>query len=449
VNQRKRRNSSSIPLPEQGRTGIVLGRDYFSLYCYPWDVLDKGVKAFAQLSKNLGLTNISLASTYHGGKALLPHNSSQRVYYVEDGAIYFRPSARFFKGTTMQPRVSRLAAQRDVFGDIVEACGKQGVQTTAWTVALHNTYLGTEYPQFTTQNVFGDRYFHSLCPAQPEVMAYMRALVRNLANYPIDAVEFESFEFIPFRHYSFLEKEGIAVTPFAALLLSLCFCPACVSSAQKNRINPRLVAKSVKLWLEKYFAGERRRPSPIETEMVTVPGLPEFLEMRFNILAEGFKEMAGLLHAANKRVISIVAGQEVRRDFITGVDIEKVCGDADALETLFYLRKPREAAGLINALRRAAGGDPNLYFAVRPGYPDAESLEDVVRMAKSVLDAGGKGVSFYNFGLLEEWRLAWIGKTISKLSRGGKPSKTSPRLGRIAPKRKTQLMEPNVLRKSF
>ena len=94
-------------------------------------------------------------------------------------------------------------------------------------------------------------------------------------------------------------------------------------------------------------------------------------------------------------------------------------------------------------------GDPNLFFAVRPGYPDAESLEDVVRMAKSILDAGGKGVSFYNFGLLEEWRMAWIGKTISKLSRGGKSSKASPQQGRIARKPKTQLMQPNVLRKAF
>src|ERR1700733_2989033 len=103
--------------------------------------------------------------------------------------------------------------------------------------------------------------------------------------------------------------------------------------------------------------------------MVTVPGLPEFLEMRFNKLEEGVNAIAGLLHAAYKRVLSIVSGQVVRRDFFTCVDIEKVCGDAAALQTLFYLRKPREAAGLINALRRAAGGDPNLYFAVRPGYP--------------------------------------------------------------------------------
>jgi hypothetical protein len=441
VNQRKRRNSSSNLLPEQGR-------DYFSLYCYPWDVLDKGTKAFARLSRELGLTNISLASTYHGGKALLPHNRSQHVYYVEEGAVYFRPEARFFEATAMKPRVSRLAAERDIFGDIVEACGKQGVRTTAWTVALHNTYLGTEYPQFTTQNVFGDRYLHSLCPAQPEVMAYMRALVGNLAKYPIDAVEFESFEFIPFRHYSFLEKEGIAVTPFAGLLLSLCFCPACVSAAQKNRINPRLVAKNVKLWLEKYFSGDRRRPSRIESEMVTVPGLSEFLEMRFNILAQGFKEMADLLHAENKSAVSIVL-QEARRDYISGVDLEKVGADADALETLFYLRKPAEAAGLIQALRKAAGGDPKLYFAVRPGYPDAESLEDLVRMAKSILHAGGNGISFYNFGLLEEWRLAWIGKTISKLRKGAKPSKTAPRVARTTPKRKTQLMQPNVLRKAF
>ncbi len=84
---------------------------------------------------------------------------------------------------------------------------KRGVRTTAWVVWFHNTHLATTYPQLATQNAWGDRYRHALCPAQPAVMEYMRALVKNLASYPLDTVEFEAFEFTPFRHFSFLEIE--------------------------------------------------------------------------------------------------------------------------------------------------------------------------------------------------------------------------------------------------
>jgi hypothetical protein len=393
-------------------------RTYFSLYCYAWDVLDEGPDSFARLAEDLGLTNISMAASYHGGKALLPHNAEHHVYFIEEGAVYFQPSRRFFGTTKMKPRVSRLAADRDIFRDIVEACGKQGVATTAWTVAIHNTHLGTEYPELTTQNAFGDRYFHSLCPSQPDVMAYMRALAANLATYPLDAVELETFEFIPFRHYAFVEKEGIGVTPMAGLLLSLCFCPACLLVATRFRINARAVGKVVKLWLNGYFEGKNRSLRPIESGVSLIPGLAEYLDMRFSVLADGLKDVADLLHAEKKKVISIVIGQERRFDYPTGVDLRRLARISDAVETLFYNRHPREAAGMVQAIHEAADRDVDVYFAVRPGHPDAENANRVVELTNSILRGGGKGISYYNFGLLEKFHLDWIRRAIAQSSHG-------------------------------
>jgi hypothetical protein len=426
-------------------------RTYFSLYCYAWDVLDEGPDSFARLAEDLGLTNISMAASYHGGKALLPHNAEHHVYFIEEGAVYFQPSRRFFGTTKMKPRVSRLAADRDIFRDIVEACGKQGVATTAWTVAIHNTHLGTEYPELTTQNVFGDRYFHSLCPSQPDVMAYMRALAANLASYPIEAVAFETLEFIPFRHYGFLEKEGIGVTPLAGLLLSLCFCPACLLVAKRSRINAGAVGKAVKLWLNEYFEGKHRSLGPIESGVSSIPGLAEYLDMRFNVLADGFKEVAELLHAEKKKVISIVMGQECRLDYLTGVDLQRVAKDADAIDIPFYNRHSREAAGIVRTIRKAAGRDINVYFAVRPGHPDAEDVNGVIRMTNSILTGGGKGISYYNFGLLEKFHLDWVRRAIAQASYGKhKPSRVSGK-GNRYPKSETtgDFLAPNVLRPVF
>ena len=66
-----------------------------------WDVLDEGINSFAHLVKDAGLNNISMASTYHGGKSLNPHNRKNHVYFIEEGAIYFKPSGGFFDKTKM------------------------------------------------------------------------------------------------------------------------------------------------------------------------------------------------------------------------------------------------------------------------------------------------------------------------------------------------------------
>jgi hypothetical protein len=249
-------------------------------------------------------------------------------------------------------------------------------------------------------------------------MAYMRALAANLATYPLDAVELETFEFIPFRHYAFVEKEGIGVTPMAGLLLSLCFCPACLLVATRFRINARAVGKVVKLWLNGYFEGKNRSLRPIESGVSLIPGLAEYLDMRFNVLADGFKEVAELLHAEKKKVISIVMGQECRLDYLTGVDLQRVAKDADAIDIPFYNRHSREAAGIVRTIRKAAGRDINVYFAVRPGHPDAEDVNGVIRMTNSILTGGGKGISYYNFGLLEKFHLDWIRRAIAQSSHG-------------------------------
>ena len=388
---------------------------YLSLYCYMWDVLDEGINSFAHLVKDAGLNNISMASTYHGGKSLNPHNRKNHVYFIEEGAIYFKPSGGFFDKTKMKPRVSRLVAERDYWKDIVTACEKRGIGTTAWSVFLHNSYLGATYPECTTQNVFGDHYLHSLCPSQPAVMDYMRALAQNLAAYPIQAVEFECFDFTPFHHYSFLEKEGTKLTPFADLLMSICFCPACLLQAKQRHVKGGAVAKLTKSWLEQYFEGKHRQERALESEIATIPGLAEYLQMRFEVLANCFAEVTETLKAQDKRAIYIVIDQEQRLNYMRGLDLVQVGSHMDAIEVLFYHRKLADAPGIVRKIRRATGNIPEVYFAVRPGYPDADRATDVVRMTDAVVDAGVNGISYYNFGLLEKFHLNWVKQAIRAL----------------------------------
>ena len=49
-----------------------------------------------------------------------------------------------------------------------------------------------EYPDCATQNAFGDLYPADLCPANPDVRAYVRALVADVARYEVATIFAES-----------------------------------------------------------------------------------------------------------------------------------------------------------------------------------------------------------------------------------------------------------------
>ena len=71
--------------------------------------------------------------------------------------------------------------------------------------------------------------------------------------------------------------------------------------------------------------------------------------------------------------------------------------------------------GIAQRMRRASDNKPQLYFAVRPGYPDAERAADVVRTTKAIVKAGADGISCYNFGLLEKPHMEWVKQAVSAI----------------------------------
>ena len=65
-------------------------KPYRSLYTYAWDVLDIGVNAFVEQALSLGISDVSLATSYHAGKFIRPHaKHAPKVIFPEDGVVYF------------------------------------------------------------------------------------------------------------------------------------------------------------------------------------------------------------------------------------------------------------------------------------------------------------------------------------------------------------------------
>ena len=102
---------------------------YASVYAYPWDVQDETPAAFCQaIRENLGADTVSIAASYHAAKLILPHNPRRKVYYPDDGALYFQPDPVAWRDSPIVPHVG--AATRET--DPLAALCQEAAARRAW-----------------------------------------------------------------------------------------------------------------------------------------------------------------------------------------------------------------------------------------------------------------------------------------------------------------------------
>lgn len=375
------------------------------MYVYPWDLEEEGAAAVLPRLRDIGIDSISLAVSYHAGKFVRPHAPGRRVYFPEDGTIYFAPdSSRYGR---IKPRLNSRVGEYDPLRELA----KHGAdfRMTAWTVGLHNTPLGLEHPSLVVRNAFGDPLWNSLCPSQPDVRAYLVALCADLAaNQPLAEIAIETPGWQAYRHGHHHEFELIDLTPRAQILLGMCFCDTCVASARRVGIDGEALRKRTCDELELFFADGTEPASDPEAD----PDWRAYNAMR----------------AATVR--SLIA--EVRAEMAPGVDLavipstqspNSLCwiegSDLAALAQICRLEVPAYQVGMpaiiadAAEVRRAAGPDACIGYILRPTHPNLRTAVDV-RNAVTQLEAlGATGLSFYNYGHLRLGSLDWIAAALN------------------------------------
>lgn len=228
-----------------------------SMWIYLWDLVDEGYEqVFRRLIDNK-LTGISLASAYHTGKFLEPHNPKKKVVFLEDGTIYFRHNPKLYG--RIKPKQNSLVTAGHSLQEVKKTADKAAMQTRAWIVCCHNTRLGMQYPDIACEDCFGDKIYHNLCPSNEDVRRYIRALVADVASISVDAIELEALQFQGYTHGYHHEREGIELNSASRFLLGLCFCPACMKRANSSNFDIRLVQPFTKQTLESWFTDPDRK----------------------------------------------------------------------------------------------------------------------------------------------------------------------------------------------
>jgi hypothetical protein len=383
--------------------------NYRAMYAYPWDLADEGVGDVIREVEAIGINTMTIAGSYHAGKFLRPHGRNGRVFFPEDGTVYFKTDPAAYG--MIKPVLNSLVRERDIVGEMT---GNARVATNAWLVLLHNSRLGQLYPQATVRNAFGDRYVYSLCPSVPEAREYALALCKDVTDhYPVVGITLETPGFLPYAHGFHHEFAMVRPNRWLDNRLGLCFCDHCVASAASAGIEAGRLETRMRQEIETYLAGEIDFPDDLAeafwlSDIATDGALSRFLRWRCDVVTSLVREIRATVRAdATVAIIPSVA-RPTSGAWYEGSDLRALAEAAGIVEACLYEPSVERVRADLRDVQRRLTGAGELRGILRPGFPDLHSRSELVAAAHALGDAGVSGIAFYNYGHLRRGNLAWI-----------------------------------------
>jgi hypothetical protein len=415
------------------------------MYLHPWDLVDEGPENVLERMAHSGINAVNIAASYHSGRYLLPHNPKRRIYFAEEGVVYFTPDPKHYRDSRFKPQRSGTFSGVDVLRLVSEHSRRYGMRTNAWTVLLHNSLLGGRHPEAAITNLQGDREVNSLCPNNPDVQDYVRALVGDLAsNHDLDSITLESASF-PWGAYhgDHHEMIGVPLEPILNELLASCFCVHCVGQAKNwgiNLVKVRDVArKMVGETINDPVSTDVSEEERLRNYHAVTSGVPEIADLiRFKM-----RTSEEVLRLARESIRSADRGCELHlivqgvfpkevgvvSRISEGVSFSGISTVVDAINLMTFARDPGTVLYNVRWSKLELGRT-KLIASLRPNYPIAYTSPSLLEQIQNVFTGGADGIAFHSYGMTPLSQFQWIKEGLMREKRrrrtkGSKP----PRAG--------------------
>lgn len=389
---------------------------YKAIYTYAWDLAETGVGPAVDEFLGLGLDTVTIAGSYHAGKFLRPHGKAGKVYFPEDGTVYFNPDPSRYGA--IKPVPNGLLPQRDMVRELL-ADGRMAVNV--WMVLLHNTRLGMQHPDSVVRNAFGDPYFYNLCPSAPEARDYAIGLCRDVtATHAISGLSLEAPGFTPYAHGYHHEFALNRSNKWLENMLGLCFCDHCVAGAEKAGIDARRLKAKVAQQIADYLDGDIDFPDDMaeafwDADTRTDPELARYLDYRSATVTSLVAEIRAAVPASVPVAIIPSVARPTAGAWYEGSDLKGLMETTGIIEACFYEPSSARVRADLWDLRRRLGTGGTLRGILRPSYPDLADRGDFLAAVAALKAGGVTELAFYNWGHLRARNLAWIGQALKEI----------------------------------
>ena len=384
----------------------------YSVYAYPWNLTSDNYRRTAHDMLAMGLQGMNLAVSYHAGKFIQPRSSQKRVYFTEDGVVYFRPRAVYGR---IKPVPSRLLEQ----GDVLDCLSNTSdLVLNAWTILFHNTRLGLQYPDVTVKNAFGNSYVYSLCPAHPEAREYAVTLCRDLTgHYRISNLLLETPGYLAYSHGYHHEFAQTPPDSWLEAWLGLCFCEHCIAGAARAGIDGPALQGKVAATIDEYLGGDEASPDKtaetwLEDEVEANRELKAFIQWRCDTVTSLVGEIRATVRPGVTVKVITTTQPSHRTSVLEGHDLPALHNIANGLETPLYQTSAAATKAEGEYVIRQAGGVGRLGAILRPGWPDMRSEEQFAESLACVRELGYRDIAFYNYDMLRPLNLTWLENAI-------------------------------------
>lgn len=410
-----------------------------SIFVFASDLHDEGYdQALDNIQNRGGLDGVGMAASYHHSRDLFPHNPKGKIRFLR-GEVFFQPDESLYANTKIRPIVSPLVTEQDPLATLTTTAGERGMAVRPWTNNMHNTLLGTQYPDCVIYNAFGDPMITNLCPANPDVRAYICAMSANIARYPVHTLLIESAIYMPYDHGYHHERTLLPLTGTHRFFMSLCFCPHCMAAGESANIDMEQLRQFVRTEMQKLFDGNASvlDDVPLNQEQIGAllnGAVSKFITVRQQMITSlmadvvaavkrerdipvSFMDMSGALNSpgSGMNVVGATATAPDRawQDGIDFSGLAKVC---DGLSVLAYTNNLQQITNDLNAYRQRLPEKYLLSVAMRPMLPDSKSADDVTQIARTIAAAMPDWIEFYHYGMMRLASLDWIKQALAAIA---------------------------------
>ena len=389
-----------------------------SMFSYSWDLAENGVAKSVEEFKSLGINTVTLASSYHAGKFLRPKSKVKKVYFPEDGTVYFKSDAS--KYGEIKPISNSIYGDGQILRELTET---KGLSVSAWLVLLHNTQLGTKHQDSAVQNAFGDPYVYALCPSAPEARAYVVGLAKDVTeSYEVDGISVESIGYPPYEHGFHHEMSFIKPNKWLSQNLGLCFCKYCVAGAEKAGVDAKALKARVAKNIHDYLEGD----FDLQTDMAEalwladVEGdldLRKFLDFRSQVVTSLAKEIRQSVRKDIEVAIIPSVARPTGGAWYEGTDLKAIAETTGVIEACFYEPSTDRINADLADIKRRTNNTGKIKGILRPAFPDLTSEAAVVDAVAVLWEGGVKDIGFYNYGHIRSQSLNWIKRALAAVNK--------------------------------